>query len=193
MVLSGLATAAGRRTAQKINEHFDFMGSELPVRVEDLVDSSTLGRLEPHLSTGASLQIGWVCAPPGPGSGGHTTLFRMVEAAEQRGHQCTLFLYDRNSDDVARHERVIRRHWPKIRAGIRSATRGFGDMHAIVASSWGTAHVVARRAPDPRTASTSSRTSNRISTQGVPSMPWPKTLTVRIHQHRPGRDGGIHA
>lgn len=143
---AGLATAVGRRTAQKINERFDFMGSELPVRVEDLVDSSTLGRFEPHLSTGASLQIGWVCAPPGPGSGGHTTLFRMVEAAEQRGHQCTLFLYDRNSDDVDRHERVIRQHWPRIRAGIRSATRGFGEMNAVVASSWGTAHVVAKRA-----------------------------------------------
>lgn len=150
---AGLATAACRRAADKINGRFDFMGPQLPVRAEDLAESSMLGGLEPRQSTAASLQIGWVCAPPGPGSGGHTTLFRMVEAAEQRGHQCTLFLYDRNSDNVDRHERVIRQHWPRIRAEIRSATRGFGELNAVVASSWGTAHVVAKRA---------SRTVNRF-------------------------------
>lgn len=144
---SGLAQAALRHTAYMMDKRFDFMSAELPVRVEDLVASSDLGSGEPSQSTDTELRIGWVCSPPGPGSGGHTTLFRMVEAAEQRGHQCTLFLYDRNSDDVRRHEQVIRRHWPKIRAGIRSATRGFDGMNAIVASSWGTAHVVARLAP----------------------------------------------
>jgi O-antigen biosynthesis protein len=71
----------------------------------------------------------------------------MVEEAEARGHPCTLFLYDINSDDVARHEQVIRRYWPHIRAEIRSATGRIEGIHALVASSWGTAHVVAKRAP----------------------------------------------
>ena len=133
--------------AQKVDHRYDFLRAELPVRVEDLVDSSALRPPDAWRTPDASLRIGWVCSPPGPGSGGHTTLFRMVEAAEERGHECTLFLYDRNSDDVARHEPVIRRYWPNIRAGIRSATGAVGDMHALVASSWGTAHVVARRAP----------------------------------------------
>jgi len=71
----------------------------------------------------------------------------MVEMAEQRGHKCTLFLYDKNSDKVARHEALIREHWTTLKANIRSATEGMAGMDAIVASSWGTAHVVATRAP----------------------------------------------
>jgi hypothetical protein len=71
----------------------------------------------------------------------------MVQTAEARGHDCTLLLYDRNSDDVARHEEVIRRYWPQVKAEIRSATDRLDDMHVLVASSWGTAHVVAKRAP----------------------------------------------
>ena len=144
---AGFAPALLRRMALKMDQRYDFLRAELPVRIEDLVDSSGMRPPHPSRTPDASLRIGWVCSPPGPGSGGHTTLFRMVEEAEQRGHECTLLLYDRNSDDVARHEPVIRRYWPDIRAGIRSATGAIGGMHALVASSWGTAHVVARRAP----------------------------------------------
>lgn len=144
---AGFAPALLRRMALKMDQRYDFLRAELPVRIEDLVDSSGMRPPHPSRTPDVSLRIGWVCSPPGPGSGGHTTLFRMVEEAEQRGHECTLLLYDRNSDDVARHEPVIRRYWPNIRAGIRSATGAIGGMHALVASSWGTAHVVARRAP----------------------------------------------
>ena len=34
---------------------------------------------------GATLGVGWVMTPPAAGSGGHTTLFRMVEAVEAGG------------------------------------------------------------------------------------------------------------
>ena len=119
----------------------------MPVRVEDLMESRNVSLTAPTWRAESALRIGWVCAPPGRGSGGHTTLFRMVEEAEARGHVCTLFLYDKNSDDVARHEPVIRRYWPQIRAEIRSATGRIEGIDALVASSWGTAHVVAKRAP----------------------------------------------
>ncbi|MCR1160102.1 glycosyltransferase family 1 protein [Paenarthrobacter sp. UW852] len=70
----------------------------------------------------------------------------MVRALEQRGHPCILFLYDRNDDDVSRHEAVIRHHWPTMDAEIRSATQGMDGIDAVVASSWPTAHVIAARA-----------------------------------------------
>ncbi|ADX75034.1 hypothetical protein Asphe3_39460 [Pseudarthrobacter phenanthrenivorans Sphe3] len=125
----------------------DLVSADLPVRPEDLADSSALPRGITGEAREGKLRIGWVCAPPAGGSGGHTTLFRMVEMAEQRGHQCTLFLYDRNSDDVHRHEAIIRRHWKNLKADIRSATTGMDGMDAVIASSWGSAHVVASRAP----------------------------------------------
>lgn len=144
---AGVATAVAKRLVDRINEHVDLTAAELPVRPEDLADSSALPPAAARAAGGRKLRIGWVCAPPSAGSGGHTTLFRMVETAEQRGHECTLFLYDKNSDDVSRHEAVIREHWKGLKAGVRSATAGMDGMDAVVASSWGAAHVVAMRAP----------------------------------------------
>jgi hypothetical protein len=120
----------------------------LPLRESDICDSGSLLRSSPAPVPASLLKVGWVCTPPAPGSGGHTTFFRMVEEMEERGHQCTLFLYDSNDDDVRRHEETIRSHWPALRAGVRSATYGMEGVDVIVASSWPTAHVAARRAPD---------------------------------------------
>ncbi|MFJ5956266.1 glycosyltransferase family 1 protein [Paenarthrobacter sp. NPDC092416] len=120
---------------------------ELPLRPEDIVDPGTAAPSWQVPGTSGNLRIGWVCTPPAPGSGGHTTFFRMVQGLEARGHQCTLFLHDRNDDDVTRHEATIRRHWPMIKASVRSATDGLEGVDAIVASSWPTAHIVAARSP----------------------------------------------
>jgi hypothetical protein len=144
----GVTTAVAYRLVNKISAYVDLAAAELPVRNEDLADSASLHPSVSGMARKSSLRIGWVCTPPAGGSGGHTTLFRMVEMAEERGHECTLFLYDKNSDDVARHEEVIRRHWKNLKAEIRSATMGMEAMDAVVASSWGTAHVVATRAPE---------------------------------------------
>ena len=119
----------------------------LPLREEDIMDSRSIARPAPAPVTTGRLRIGWLCTPPAPGSGGHTTFFRMVEEMEERGHQCTLFLYDTNDDDTSRHEETIHSHWPALRAGVRSATYGMEGVDALVASSWPTAHVAAGRAP----------------------------------------------
>ena len=186
---TGVATAVAKRLVDKINERVDLAVAELPVRPEDLADSSALLPAAARAAGGRKLRIGWVCAPPSAGSGGHTTLFRMVETAEQRGHECTLFLYDKNSDDVSRHEGVIREHWKGLKAGVHSATAGMAGMDAVVASSWGAAHVVAMRAP-----TTASRF---YFIQDFEPYFYPRGallqlrrgyVPVRIHQHRPRRD-----
>lgn len=144
---TGLSTAVAIRLLNALDERIDSPSRELPVRPEHLADSNDPQPSVGALSRGGKIRIGWVCTPPAGGSGGHTTLFRMVQTAEQRGHACTLFLYDKNSDDVSRHEDVIRRYWKNLKADIRSATDGMGGVDALVASSWGTAHVVASRGP----------------------------------------------
>lgn len=90
------------------------------------------------------ITVGWVSTPPAPGSGGHTTLFRMVQALESRGHRCVLFLYDKHGLDVAATTAVIRRHWPHIRAEVRDITKGADGIDAIVASGWESAHLIVR-------------------------------------------------
>lgn len=133
------------RLTQRAGDMLSLGELTFPLRVEDIADPDTLRTQHSDPVNHGILHIGWVCTPPGPGSGGHTTLFRVVEGLERRGHRCTLFLYDVNSDDIGRHEEVIRRCWPGMKAEVRSATPQITGVDAVVASSWATAHVVASR------------------------------------------------
>jgi glycosyltransferase involved in cell wall biosynthesis len=73
----------------------------------------------------------------------------MVEAVEQAGHECILFLHDRYGGHVAAHERTIRQWWPNLQAQVRDAGDGIRGVDACVASSWDTAHVLAVRGNEP--------------------------------------------
>jgi len=88
------------------------------------------------------LTVGWVATPPAPGSGGHTTVFRMVAALEARGHRCILFLYDKHGIDVERQTAVIRAHWPGVAAVVRDARDGIQGVDVVIATGWESAHVV---------------------------------------------------
>lgn len=117
----------------------------------DVADSSNLEVAVPETRPprSKSLRVGWVMTPPAPGSGGHTTLFRMVEALERAGHECVVFLYDRHGGELPTYEKVIRTWWPNIRAEIRDASDGIMWLDACVASSWESAHVMAVRGKAP--------------------------------------------
>jgi len=100
---------------------------------------------------GEPLTVAWVCVPPRAGSGGHTTMFRMVTALEAAGHRCVIYLHDRHGWDLDLHRRTIRTWWPKMRAEIRSLADGMDDSHAIFATAWLTVYpVLASRAKGVR-------------------------------------------
>jgi glycosyltransferase involved in cell wall biosynthesis len=98
---------------------------------------------------GRPLRIGWVTTPPAPGSGGHTTLFRIIEALEAAGHHCVLFLYDKHDLDVIRVTSAIRKHWPSMLTEVRDARKGIGEVDAVVATSWESAHLIVKYARSP--------------------------------------------
>jgi glycosyltransferase involved in cell wall biosynthesis len=121
-----------------------------PIRVsrEDLMRAAEVAssgwRLPEPLPTepGKPLKVAWVCVPPGEGSGGHTTLFRMVAALEQAGHECVVYLHDRHGWSLDQHRRTIRAWWPWLKADIRDAADGIEDAHAVFATAWETAYRV---------------------------------------------------
>jgi hypothetical protein len=143
----GLAQRVSRLAYQRLGAgELDF-----PLDLDDVADSRRLTLAVPaeRPARGTPLTVGWICTPPGPGSGGHTTLFRMVEAVERVGHTCVLYLYDRFGGELSRHEEVIRRSWPNLRAEVRSVADGLAPLDAYVASAWQTAHVLASRSDLP--------------------------------------------
>jgi len=120
---------------------------DFPLRFSDVADSRGLKLPVPPTrpARGTPLTVGWICTPPAAGSGGHTTMFRMIEALEAAGHRCVLYLYDMFDGDPGRHSATIRGSWPKVRAEIRSVADGLAPVDAYVATSWPTAHVLASR------------------------------------------------
>ena len=139
------ATGVSQRVARAAYRRSGARASDFALRPEDISDSVTL-RLETPAAAppiGAQLRVAWVTTPPAPGSGGHTTMFRMVEAVEAAGHTCTIYLYDRYRGDVHRHARTVRAWWPGVLAEVREVDDGMEGADVVVATSWPTAHVVA--------------------------------------------------
>lgn len=159
-----------QRAVLKLADRLGAQQADSPIAVEDIVSSGEIARVirtaAPALAavrTAGPQRVAFVIAPPGLGSGGHTTLFRMVAALAARGHRCTLALYDPRRSGIERHRDRIAAGWPWLGVGAGAgdgAPRGAGapavevvDAHdglagfdAVVASSWQSAHVAAGRA-----------------------------------------------
>jgi glycosyltransferase involved in cell wall biosynthesis len=120
----------------------------LPIAREDLVRAAEIAAsgwiLPPPRAAapGEPLTVAWVCSPPGPGSGGHTTMFRLVSALEQAGHTCILYLRDNHGWSLDQHVETIRSWWPWVHADVRDLADGIEDAHAIFATAWETAYPV---------------------------------------------------
>lgn len=140
-----------RRAVRRLAARLDAQAPDLPLLAGDVADSTRVRLASPPVRPRRSrpLHIGWLCTPPSLGSGGHTTMFRMVEALEAAGHTCTVFLYDRHGGDVREQAAVVRAGWPGVRARVLSADGGIVGVDACVATSWPTAHVLASRGTLP--------------------------------------------
>ena len=65
--------------------------------------------LEPppgSLADKESLTLAWVLPPWRRGSGGHMTIFRLVQMMERRGHRCVIFVFDPAGNERARGRRA---------------------------------------------------------------------------------------
>ncbi|HLT60821.1 MAG TPA: glycosyltransferase family 1 protein [Microlunatus sp.] len=147
----GGAGAAMTRTVRFAYRRLGVESLEVPLLSEDIADSTRLDLPVPPIppDRGSRLTVGWVTNPPSLGSGGHTTMFRMIAGLEAAGHRCVIFLYDRYGGDVAQHRMIIRRGWPEIRAEVLDADDGVAGVDAAVATGWESAHVLARRGTAP--------------------------------------------
>jgi hypothetical protein len=140
-------SGAASRMAGRIERKLAGGSSEAVfLHLSDAVDPAN--RIEPAPAqpvTGRPLRIGWLSVPPSGGSGGHTTMFRMLAGLEALGHECVLYLYDVHDGDLATYQRTVRQYWPEVRATVKDVRDGLEPLDAWVATSWETAHVLAAR------------------------------------------------
>lgn len=136
----GLAQRLARRMAGRLPWE---LTDPWPVRREDLLAVDlTRPRAFPwrRVRAGTPLWINVIMTPPAAGSGGHTTLFRLVSHLEQAGHRVRLYLDDVHGSEAAWYAPVIARWWPEVRATVHDARDGLGDADAVVATAWPTAY-----------------------------------------------------
>jgi O-antigen biosynthesis protein len=144
----GYAGVAGRLLSRASRWASPAGGERLKVAREDLVRASEIAssgwRLPPPRppAAGEPLEVAWICAPPGAGAGGFTTMYRLASSLERAGHRCIFYLHDRHGWSLERHRKTIREWWPSLQAEIRSTAEGVQDADAIFATSWETAYPV---------------------------------------------------
>lgn len=148
--MGGFETVAAK-ALQKASRRWPAGDEDFPLGVDQIADSTQLvpPPQPPDRQPGEALRIGWLLTPPGPGSGGHTTIFRFVQALEAAGHECVLYLCSTGSTRAADHVPLIRAWWPEVKATVRDAENGLEPMDAFVATAWTTAHVLARASRVP--------------------------------------------
>lgn len=146
----GLEAVAGK-ALQKANRRWLAGGEDFPLALDEIADSTQLvpPPQPPARLPGETLRIGWLLTPPAPGSGGHTTIFRFVQALEAAGHECVLYLCHTGSTRAADYVPLMRAWWPGVKAQVRDAGDGLEPMDAFVATAWTTAHVLARSSRVP--------------------------------------------
>jgi glycosyltransferase involved in cell wall biosynthesis len=82
-----------------------------------------------------------VTSPPSPGSGGHTTLFRIINYLEASGYINRVYFYDVYRGDHRYYESIVRRYYG-FRGPVAAVDEGMEDAHAVVATAWNTAYPV---------------------------------------------------
>lgn len=140
-----------RRVRHRIANRLAPAGSEvLPIGDQEFEAEarwSAQGRPLPQpapWSPQESLRVAWVCDPPAPGSGGHTTMFRMITALKAAGHESTVYLLDRHGWELSQHVARIRQGWPDAAVDVRDFRDGVDDCHALFATGWASAWSVLR-------------------------------------------------
>ena len=119
------------------DEPYSFVRSGFPRRPPSLEPAPTpLGDKE-------SLTLSWILPPWNIGSGGHTTIFRLVQMMEQRGHMCSLFVFDpvgakRAPGGELREE--IREHFIPIEAPVFYGLDRWLGADVGIATQWWTAY-----------------------------------------------------
>ncbi len=144
--LDGGSREVGLRLARRAVARLQVTEPDIGLRPADVVGPGGLSHHTPRkLPAGQPIRVGWITMPPSAGSGGHTTMLRMVEGLEEAGHEVVLCLYDPYNGDIRRHGAELREHWPRVRASVVDVAEGLPELDAWVATSWQTAHVLASR------------------------------------------------
>lgn len=95
----------------------------------------------PPVVLGQPIALNWVIIPAGPGSGGHTTIFRIIRYLEAHGYLNRVYFYNAYEADLQYYASVVREYYG-FSGPVASVDKMTADAHGIFATSWPTAYPV---------------------------------------------------
>ena len=116
----------------------------LPVRSADVLAADLSQPFQPAIPAllpGEPLRVNWVTTPPSPGSGGHSTLFRVIRYLQAHGCDSRIYFYDVYGGDHRYHADVVRDVYG-FDGPVLPMGEAMADAHAVVATAWPTAYPV---------------------------------------------------
>jgi glycosyltransferase involved in cell wall biosynthesis len=115
-----------------------------PVKPEDIA-AADLSNIRPSevvpIEAGDPMVLNWVMMPPTRGSGGHTTIFRMIRHLEAQGHRNRIYFYDPYGGDHRYYARIVQTYFG-FDGDVIPLRGKMEPAHAHVATSWPTAYAV---------------------------------------------------
>ena len=101
--------------------------------------SATFVPSQPGLAKGEAIRVNWVMTPPSEGSGGHSTMFRIINHLERNGYKNQVYLYDVYGVDHRYYVETIRSYY-RFLGPVLPMEEGMEDAHAVMATAWPTAY-----------------------------------------------------
>lgn len=93
------------------------------------------------------MHVAWVVPPFSIGGGGHTTIFRMVQALERKGHRCSIWVHDPMGIDgkgEGTKRKRINDHYMQLSATVHNGFRHWTGADVVMATGWDTVYPVLR-------------------------------------------------
>ena len=115
-----------------------------PVRASDVLAADLSQPFHPaprRRGAAGPLVLNWVTTPPGLGSGGHSTTFRIIRCLESLGYVNRVYFYDVYGGDHTYYASIVRGSYG-FNGPILSIDDPMEDADAVIATSWPTAYAV---------------------------------------------------
>ena len=84
----------------------------------------------PSMIPDQPLLANWVTTPPSPGSGGHTTLFRIIRYLEAHGYRNRVYFYDVYGGDHQYYESIVRSYY-NFHGTVANIDAGMFDIYGL--------------------------------------------------------------
>ena len=94
-----------------------------------------------EIHAGDPLYLNWVMIPPSPGSGGHTTIFRIIRYLESHGYINRVYFYNLYNSDHQYYESILRDYYG-FHGYVAELASDMEDAHGVIATAWSTAYPV---------------------------------------------------